>query len=147
MRYGGDGRWFTVLPRAVAVCAHAGPAHEAVAISIATMRVRSLITLCARLPERGQVVAVEDRVVQPFDRAEEEQPFGHRLPVGADQVDFDVVAAGPVAADRRGAGQELVRQQTSEGFPDEGFDRPAPMSAGFSGPTTISRPRWWKGRS
>jgi hypothetical protein len=38
---------------------------------------------------------------QPFDRAEEKQLPGDRFAVGADDVDLDVVAARPVAADGR----------------------------------------------
>ena len=71
-------------------------------------------------------MAVERGVLQPLDRAEEEQPLGHRLPVGAHQVDLDVVAAGPVPADRGGGGQDAVRQERGEGFPDQGLDRAAP---------------------
>lgn len=78
------------------------------------------------LVQRGEVVAVEGGVLQPLDRAEEEQFLGHGLPVGAHQVDLDVVAPGPVAADGRGRGQSAVGQQTGQGLTDQRFDRAAP---------------------
>ena len=54
--------------------------------------------------EGYEVVVVELCGLQPLDRAEEQQLPGDRFPVSADDVDLDVVAARPVAADRRAAG-------------------------------------------
>lgn len=88
----------------------AGDRHE---------RYRLVGDRCPVLLQRCQVVAVERGVLQPLDRAEKEQLLGHRLSVAARQVDFDVVAAGPVPADRRSGGQEPVRQEAGEGFPNE----------------------------
>jgi hypothetical protein len=43
----------------------------------------------------GRVVVVERGVLQPLERADEEQLRGHRLPVGAHHVDAGVVVVGP----------------------------------------------------
>lgn len=50
--------------------------------------------------QRGEVVFVEGRALQLFDRAHEQQFLGDRFAIGANDVDLDVVAASPVAADR-----------------------------------------------
>src|ERR1700722_18771208 len=64
---------------------------------------------------------------QPLVRAEEQQLSGDGFSVGADDVDLDVVAAGPVAADCRCGRYSLSGQYTCECLSYERFDgAPAP---------------------
>jgi len=58
----------------------------------------------------GVVVGVEGVVFQPFDGSDEVDGAGGGA-VGADEVDFGVVGAGPPAADVAGVGPLCVGEQ------------------------------------
>jgi hypothetical protein len=84
--------------------------------------------------DRYQVVVVELACLQPLTEPRKSNCLA-TAPVGPDNVDLDVVAAGPVAADHRRGGDALGGQQPGEGSAGQWLDGvAAPV-----GPALISR--------
>ena len=89
--------------------------------------------------ECHEVMVVELARLQPLDRAKEQQLPGHWFPVGADNVDLDVVAARPVTADYLRGRNVLGGQQARERCADQRLDGTAtpvsPAQLGLTGST------------